>query len=149
MKIPALLTILALSCGAAFAQGSEPAPSPQQSATTSDQGIARGNRVDGTAAKTRSSGTMMGNSSSNSGATAKGDSSMSSGSTTTASSDTMTHKAKRGMHKAKHSARHAAHKARVAMNDTRSMGASGTDMNSGSRRERMDAAYDDWKSRQK
>ncbi|MES2999290.1 MAG: hypothetical protein V4787_01245 [Pseudomonadota bacterium] len=148
MKIPALLTILAISCGAAFAQGTEPTPSPQQSATTSDQGIARGNRVDGTAAKTRSSGTTMGNSSANTGAMAK-DAPMASD-TTTASSDTMTHKAKRGAHKAKHSAKKAAHKARVAMhNDTRSMGASGSDMGNGSRQQRMDAAYDSWKSKQK
>ena len=147
MKIPVLLTVLAVSCGAAFAQGTEPTPSPQQSATTSDQGIARGNRVDGTAAKTRSSGTMMGNDAAKSAMSKDG--AMSSDTTTTASNDTMTHKAKRGTHKAKHSAKRAAHKAHVAMNDTRSMGASGTDMSSGSRQQRMDAAYDNWKSRQK
>jgi hypothetical protein len=148
MKIPALLTIAALSCGAVFAQGSEPAPSPQQSATTSDQGIARGNRVDGTAAKTRSSGTMMGNDAAKSGTMAK-DTTMASG-TTTASSDTMTAKTKRGAHKAKHAAKRATHKAKVAaMHDTRSMGASGSDMNDGNRQQRMDAAYDNWKSKQK
>jgi hypothetical protein len=144
MKIPALLTIAALSCGAVFAQGTEPAPSPQQSATTTDQGIARGNRVDGTAAKTRSSGAMMGNS----GAMAK-DSTMSPATTTAASSDTMTARTHRGAHKVKHAAKHAGHKAKVAMSDTRRMGASGSDMRSGSRQDRMDAAYDNWKSRQK
>lgn len=153
MKIPALLTVLALSCGAAFAQ-SEPVTSPV--ATTTDQSIARGNRVDGTAAKTRSDGKMMGSSA----ATAK-DTTMAPSTTTASTGDTLTDKTKRGAHKVADATRHTAHKAKhsvkksarkaknVAQNDTRSMGASSTDMNSGTRQARMDAAYNDFKSKQK
>ena len=145
-KIPALLTALALSCGVAFAQSSTTANTPSQAGSTSDFSIAKGNRVDGTAAKTRSDGTMMGNKAQ--------DTSASSGATTTASTgDTMTGKARHTAHKAKVHAKRAAHKAKhVAMNesrsDTRSMGASGSDM-SGSRQARMDSAYANWQSKKK
>ncbi|MBG9389595.1 hypothetical protein [Caenimonas aquaedulcis] len=141
IKIPALLTALALSCGVAFAQTS----AQPQTGSTSDFSIAKGNRVDGTAAKTRADGATMGNKAQ--------DTTASAGTTTASSGDTMTNKARHTAHKAKVHAKKAGHKAkRVAMNesgsDTRSMGASGSDM-SGTRQSRMDAAYANWQSKRK
>jgi len=147
MKIPALLTVAALACGAAFAQGttSDTALQPQ-SGTTSDQGIARGNHVDGTLAKSRSNTTAMGNA-----GTASTDMSQPAASAdmkAAKTADTTKH-----MHKGKKVAKKSGGKHQhVAMHhSTRSMGASGsmTDLNAHDRQARMDAAYNDWLSKKK
>jgi len=116
MKIRALVTVLALACGTAFAaqygtEAADEAANRDQAATT-DSG--KGGVVDKTKSAVRRLGDKIGNKI---------------GNATTGKDKSKTRTA--------------------AKNDTRSMGAAGTDTQDSGRQQRMDDAYANWKSKQK
>jgi hypothetical protein len=120
MKIRALLTVLALTCGAAFAQGNS-------GSTSRDAGASR-NQSTAAAADSQSKGSGEG----------------------------LVAKTKRAFHNMGDKIRNAGRKnkdgdnqtAGRSGNDTRSMGAAGSDSSDASRRARMDDAYANSKSKQ-
>jgi hypothetical protein len=157
MKIPALLTALLLAGGVAFAQTDSTTAAQPQSGTTSDASIAKGNRVDGTMAKPRA-GTMGSNAAASTDMS-KNDTTMADN--TRSGAQKMADATHHGARKTRHAMKKGMHKAKdkVAMDDmhhrhhdARAMGAGAspmTDVDASSRKSRMDAAYDDWKSKQK
>jgi hypothetical protein len=119
MKIRALLTVLALTCGAALAQGNT-------GSTSRDAGASR-NQSTAAAADSQSKGSGEG----------------------------LVAKTKRAFHNMGDKIRNAGRKnkdgdqtAGRSGNDTRSMGAAGSDSSDASRRARMDDAYANSKSKQ-
>ena len=115
MKIPVLITAVALACGAAFtAQAADTsANSNKRTAVVAEnQSQAKG---EGLGAKTKRAFHRMGDK----------------------------------MRSAGHKVAKATHTDKSASDDTRSMGAAGADQRDVARRNRMDEAYANWKSKQK
>ncbi len=118
MKIPALLTVLAVACGSAFAMGNSnsgdrhAAADPNYSASAQPQ-------HEGPIAKTKRALHRMG--------------------------DKMRHMGGKNAR----SSQRADDEYTLNRNDTRNMGAAGSDMQDSARQKRMDDAYADWKAKQK
>lgn len=115
MKIPALVTVVALTCGAAVAAqstGTSADSRKRPAVTAQNQAQAKG---EGLGAKTKRAFQRMGDK----------------------------------MRSAGQKVGKATGTDKAARDDTRSMGAAGADQQDAARRNRMDEAYSNWKSRQK